>query len=51
VANAHISDQVAHVPSSENIPDQAVVFAQMQVPLIVFRNDTGCVLPTMLQDG
>ena len=50
VGDAHMADQVLHVPLLEDVADQAVVFAQEEFT-VQAGDDTGGILTAMLKDG
>ena len=50
MANTHVANQTAHVPTLKYIAHHAVVLAQ-EKPVTVTGNNTGSVLTAMLQHG
>ena len=47
--DAHVALEVKHLAGIEDIPDQAVIFAEIK-PGTVTGNYTGCILSPVLQD-
>jgi hypothetical protein len=50
MTNPHVTDQTDHMAATEYISHQPLTFALVQFT-IGFGNDTGCILPTVLQHG